>query len=116
VIALPTVTAIRVIAVDWSGAKRHPEKKIWRAEFRDAAPIPPESGLNHDAIVDYLIQAKSTSTTIFVGLDFAFSYPEWFVRKLRMLIRPRVLANSKRTRREVADGLYYSVLGSSRYD
>jgi hypothetical protein len=81
VTALPARTTVRVIAVDWSGAKKHPGKKIWRAEFLDAAPTAPESELDREEIVDYLIQAKSTSKTTFVGLDFAFSYPEWYVRR-----------------------------------
>ena len=79
--ALPTTTSAHVIAVDWSGAKKHPEKKIWRAEFLDAAPRVPRSELDREEIVDYLIQAKSASTATLVGIDFAFSYPEWYIRE-----------------------------------
>ena len=74
------ITDIRIIAIDWSGAQR-PEKKLWRAEFFGETPIALECGLNRDKIVDYLIQAKDLSATTFVGIDFAFSYPEWFVHK-----------------------------------
>jgi hypothetical protein len=74
------MTDVRVIAIDWSGAKR-PKKKIWRAEFFGETPITPECGLDRDEIVDYLIDTKDVSTTTFVGIDFAFSYPEWFVHK-----------------------------------
>jgi len=63
------------------GAKKHPEKKIWRAEFLDAAPRVPRSELDREEIVDYLIQAKSASTATLVGIDFAFSYPEWYIRE-----------------------------------
>jgi hypothetical protein len=79
---LPARTIFRVIAVDWSGARKRAKRKIWRAEFLDAVPTAPEGDLDREEIADYLIQAKSTSRTMFVGLDFAFSYPEWYIREL----------------------------------
>ena len=70
---------MRIIAIDWSGAKHGAGKKIWAAEFRDDKPVEELiTGKNGEAIKQYLIGAAKDGETI-VGLDFAFSFPAWFV-------------------------------------
>jgi hypothetical protein len=71
---------MRVIAIDWSGAKRGVRKKIWTAEFADGEPVAPYAGCSRDEIVQHLVEVARSPEPVFVGLDFAFSYPAWFVR------------------------------------
>jgi hypothetical protein len=73
--------SVRVVAVDWSGAKRGAARRIWAAEFVDGKPTELVSGKNRDQIVDYLVSSCATIPQTVIGLDFAFSFPEWFVRK-----------------------------------
>jgi hypothetical protein len=72
---------VRVIAIDWSGAKKNPRRKIWRSEFIDGKPLLPKDGLDRSETVTYLKSATQGQDRVFVGLDFAFSFPSWFVRK-----------------------------------
>jgi hypothetical protein len=71
---------VRIIAVDWSGAKRGAGKKIWAAEFCDDQPVKElVTGKDRAGIKDYLVEASLKTSEIVVGLDFAFSFPSWFV-------------------------------------
>ena len=70
---------MRIIAIDWSGAKRGAGKKIWAAEFRDDQPVEELiTGRDREWIKNHLIKASQEETV--VGLDFAFSFPAWFVQ------------------------------------
>jgi hypothetical protein len=70
----------RVIAIDWSGAKRNAAKKIWRAEFREGQPFDlPWNGKNPSEILDYLVRSCGEHRNTVVGIDFAFSFPGWFI-------------------------------------
>ena len=71
---------MRIVAIDWSGAKHGARKKIWAAEFRDNEPVP-ELVTDRDRaeIGDYLVRAAHDTPEMVVGLDFAFSFPSWFV-------------------------------------
>jgi hypothetical protein len=72
---------VRMVAVDWSGAKRGAGKKIWAAEFRDDRPVEGLiTGKDRDWIKDYLVSATRETDEMIVGLDFAFSFPSWFVK------------------------------------
>ena len=74
----------RVIAVDWSGA-REPAGALAVAEVRgdatgiDAALWTPASREETTALL--LMRARTERVAI--GLDFAFSYPRWFVERQR---------------------------------
>jgi hypothetical protein len=71
---------VRIIAVDWSGAKHGAKKKIWAAEFCDGTPVEELiSGKDRESMREYLIAAARESDRVIVGLDFAFSFPSWFV-------------------------------------
>ncbi len=69
----------RVIAVDWSGRKSGAEKHIWLAEVVHGSLIRLKNGLSRDKLVDHLIDNAKSNTPLIVGLDFAFSFPAWFV-------------------------------------
>ena len=72
---------LRVIAVDWSGAKRGAEAKIWLAEVVAGDLVRLECGYSREALAEHLIEEGKRSTPLLVGLDFAFSYPAWFFEK-----------------------------------
>jgi hypothetical protein len=76
------VTPERIIAIDWSGAKRAStqRKTIWVADWR-AGRVSLESGRTREDVVNWLLEQAETSKEIIVGLDFAFSFPAWFLRE-----------------------------------
>ncbi len=71
----------RVIAVDWSGAAARSTQRraIWIAEVEDGVPGALRSGLTRAEVADTL-EGLLTGGSALVGLDFAFSFPGWFVR------------------------------------
>ncbi len=73
---------IRAIAVDWSGAKTGEQKKIWLAEVSDGHMARLENGRTREELIDHLCQEADWSRAMVVGLDFAFSFPEWFCKEL----------------------------------
>lgn len=72
----------RTIAVDWSGAKSGARRAIYLAEVRDARLTRLESGRTREQLIDHLIEDAARDPDVVVGLDFAFSFPAWFVRML----------------------------------
>jgi hypothetical protein len=75
----------RVAAVDWSGAEAESSQRrhIWVADLwpeRRGQPLTLEAGRTREDIVLWLIESAAQTPNLVVGLDFAFSYPEWFVR------------------------------------
>lgn len=70
-----------VIAVDWSGAIAGVRKKLWLAQVRDGQLVRLECGRDREEIVAELIHCASSNSALIVGLDFAFSLPEWFLRE-----------------------------------
>lgn len=71
----------RVIAVDWSGDKRNPRRKIWLAEAKGGRLERMIGGLNREEAVEHVI-AAATRESVVTGFDFAFSLPGWYVREL----------------------------------
>jgi hypothetical protein len=71
----------RVIAIDWSGQRTHEEGSIHRAECVDGALIGVDSGLSRGETVEWLVREAARTPRLVVGLDFAFSLPEWFLRR-----------------------------------
>jgi hypothetical protein len=71
---------IRVIAVDWSGAISGAKSKIWLAESYEGSIRRLECGRDRREVVRHLIDVARESPRTVVGLDFAFSFPEWFLR------------------------------------
>lgn len=70
---------VRIIAIDWSGAKSRPQSKIWLAEVREGELVRLESGRDRQKVIGHLIDESRSDPDMIVGLDFAFSLPEWFV-------------------------------------
>ena len=68
------------VAVDWSGAVRGVRKKLWLAEARDGRLVRLECGRDRDEVVGHLLGFAKHGRELVVGLDFAFSFPEWFLR------------------------------------
>ena len=74
----------RVIAIDWSGAKIGAAKKIWIAEARDGDLVLLENGRSRDEVTAWLIAEAAKGEPLAVGIDFAFSTPQWFLVQNRM--------------------------------
>ncbi|MCW3010915.1 MAG: hypothetical protein JWO90_1319, partial [Solirubrobacterales bacterium] len=72
------MSAPRVMAVDWSGAARAAHKRTWVAEARAGELVALTGGLDRPGVVAHLLAAGP----VVAGLDFAFSFPAWFVREL----------------------------------
>lgn len=72
----------RVIGIDWSGAKGGGGKKaIWLAEVQDGALRRLESGRTRTQVIDHVIAEAEAGANMVVGLDFAFSLPDWFLQE-----------------------------------
>lgn len=69
---------MRIIAVDWSGASAGATSKMWLAEVDSGELIRLESGRDRTDLIAHLIAEARKDPDLVVGLDFAFSFPEWF--------------------------------------
>lgn len=69
----------RFFAVDWSGARRGAERRIWLAEVRDGVLVRLESGRSREEVVELLVAEAADDSRLVVGLDFAFSFPAWYL-------------------------------------
>ncbi len=67
----------RVLAIDWSGDRRAPQRRIWVAEAREGQLVALTGGLDREAAVAFVVAAGD----VVAGFDFAFSFPAWFVRE-----------------------------------
>lgn len=72
---------MRVIAVDWSGAIDGAKRKIWLAESDGVSITRLECGRTRAELIEHLITTSRENPRFVVGLDFAFSFPEWFLRE-----------------------------------
>lgn len=68
----------RTIAVDWTGAKE-PVKNLWMAEACDGELTDVRAFETRNQLTEHLIETAQASADLVVGLDFAFSLPEWFL-------------------------------------
>lgn len=82
----------RCIAVDWSGARDVPtqQKTIWLAIAEEGNLIRLLNGQTRDEVVDMLLEQIGPSEVVAIGLDFAFSFPQWYLAH-RQLGGPRAL-------------------------
>ena len=69
----------RILAVDWSGDRSRSHRKIWLAEAVGDQIVRLENGRDREGIVAWLVSEARTAPNVVVGLDFAFSFPAWFV-------------------------------------
>src|SRR5258708_14568130 len=70
------------IAVDWSGAARGAERRIWLDEVEGGRLVRLECGRSRAEVVRFLRERAEREPTLAVGLDFAFGFPAWFAREL----------------------------------
>lgn len=71
----------RAIAIDWSGAKAGAGDKIFLAEAVGGRLLALEGGRDRKQLVDHLIEMANQHPNVIIGLDFAFSLPNWFLTK-----------------------------------
>ncbi len=72
---------MRLIAVDWSGdcTDRGQRDRIRIADWQDGR-VSVEGGRTREQACRWLIAAARQTPQLAVGLDFAFSFPAWFLR------------------------------------
>lgn len=77
------VENVRCIAVDWSGAVnlRYQREHIWVAEAAQGRLIQLRNGQNRRDVVDYLLRTIRGGGPLVIGLDFAFSFPRWYLEE-----------------------------------
>jgi hypothetical protein len=68
------------LAIDWSGAVHGVRRKLWLAEVRDGRLVRLECGRDRGEMIAHLVDVARAEHELVVGLDFAFSFPEWFLR------------------------------------
>ncbi len=71
---------LRVLAIDWSGARQGAKRTIWLAEVIDGQISRLECGRDRRQIVAELAALRRSGDALVAGLDFAFSLPAWYVR------------------------------------
>ena len=73
----------RVFAVDWSGALNF-KRKIVLAEVSEIGLEELKDNWKcRDTVADYLIEKGREDKNFVVGLDFAFSFPQWYLEEKR---------------------------------
>ena len=73
---------VRYMAVDWSGdAQRWRQRKVIRLAVVEAGRLVRlEGGRTRDETIDLLVGEIQSGTPTFIGFDFAFSFPQWYLR------------------------------------
>jgi hypothetical protein len=72
---------MQIAALDWSGDQQGGGRtKIWTALAADGRLTQLFNGRSRDQIAEDLIALGEKSPDLVIGLDFAFSMPQWFVR------------------------------------
>jgi len=76
------VTPERFVAIDWSGAQSSAEqrRRIVIADWH-RGEISVSAGRTRAETAAWLIEQSRRTPAMVVGLDFSFSFPEWFVRE-----------------------------------
>lgn len=75
--------ALRVLALDWSGARapNAQRRKIWCAQIGAGGALRLEAGRTREEWTRALLDDAARDPRFAVGLDFAFSLPAWFLRR-----------------------------------
>jgi hypothetical protein len=73
---------LRLVAIDWSGARdaRTQRRTIWIADWQDGR-VALEDGRTREQVCEWLLEQAALTPRMVVGLDFAFSFPAWFLRQ-----------------------------------
>ena len=74
---------VRCIAVDWSGRRdaAGQRRHIWLAEVQHGQFVRLENERTRDAVVDLLVAEVTRGGPVVIGLDFAFSFPQWYLHR-----------------------------------
>lgn len=88
---------LRCLAVDWSGAReqRDQRKKIWLGEAVGGSLVRLEDGRDRDELAAHLIDDAAREPATVVGLDFAFSLPQWALLALGARSAPELWARAE---------------------
>lgn len=75
---------VNVVAIDWSGDATASGQKehIWTALVHDGELTSLVNGHSRAEVISGLVALAATGEDLIVGLDFAFSFPAWFLRSL----------------------------------
>lgn len=77
------ITNTRVLAIDWSGAALHAERRIWLAEALDGQRLARlVSGYSREGVATWLVEEAARTPRMVIGLDFAFGFPAWFSQRV----------------------------------
>lgn len=82
----------RILAVDWSGAASGSDarRRIWLAEATAETIVRIESGRDRSELTEHLLDQAEQDPRLVVGLDFAFSLPQWFAARIGATDGPSV--------------------------
>ena len=71
----------RCIAVDWSGARdvATQRRTIWLAVAEGGTIVELIHQLSRDDVIDRLVDEIRMREVVAIGLDFAFSFPQWYL-------------------------------------
>lgn len=69
----------QIVAVDWSGRARNESEFIWIARVRDGELVELDNGRSREATIEHLVGIAERQETTVIGLDFAFSFPAWYL-------------------------------------
>lgn len=71
----------RILAVDWSGRAGGEGKTLWLAEAGSEGLLELRDGWTRESLCEHLVAERRLGQPMIVGLDFAFSFPRWFVAR-----------------------------------
>ncbi len=74
---------IQAVGVDWSGASTRSAQRrsIWIAVVRGGRLAELESGMDRDEARARLVELARAVPATAIGMDFAFSFPRWYMRE-----------------------------------
>jgi hypothetical protein len=85
---------VRILAIDWSGASAGGARHIWLAEARAPERLERlERGRDREALERHLLDLVDTQRRTVIGLDFAFSFPGWYLDELGVSDAPALWAH-----------------------
>jgi hypothetical protein len=67
------------IAIDWSGARVGGGRNVWLAEVVGDELVAFKNRWSRESLLQWLIARAERDPDLVLGLDFAFSFPAWFV-------------------------------------
>ena len=81
---------MRTIAVDWSGRARGAHRWLWAAEVAAEELVSLARGRTREQLASWLCEEAAGAGRPAAGLDFAFSLPAWYLRRLGVAGAPEL--------------------------